>query len=121
LRFNIVGYLVVQRGTSADSQARCPKLISKTVQDKGLVVAAVLSGNRDFEGRVHADVRANYLAPPLVADALAGRVDPHLATEPLGAGSDGKPAYLRDIWPTQQEIRETVEKSVRQEYVRRGL
>ncbi|NBO92158.1 MAG: aconitate hydratase AcnA [Planctomycetia bacterium] len=114
LRFNIVGYGCT---TCIGNSGPLPEAISKTVQDKGLVVAAVLSGNRNFEGRVHADVRANYLAsPPLVvAYALAGRVDLDLATEPLGVGSDGKPVYLRDIWPTQQEIRETVEKSVRQE------
>ena len=74
------------------------------------MVAAVLSGNRNFEGRVHPEVRANYLAsPPLVvAYALAGRVDIDLTLAPLGTGRDGKPVYLRDIWPTQKEIQETI-------------
>ncbi|MGL4552486.1 MAG: aconitate hydratase AcnA [Gemmataceae bacterium] len=114
LRFNIVGYGC---GTCIGNSGPLPDAISKTIHEKGLVVAAVLSGNRNFEGRVHADVRANYLAsPPLVvAYALAGRVDLDLTTEPLGTGGDGEPVYLKDIWPTQQEIRDTVEKSVLQE------
>ncbi len=77
-------------------------------------MAAVLSGNRNFEGRVHPEVRANYLAsPPLVvAYALAGRMDVDLKTEPLGTGKDGKPVYLKDLWPTQKEVQEAVAKSV---------
>jgi aconitate hydratase len=114
LRFNIVGYGCT---TCIGNSGPLPETISKTINDKGLVVAAVLSGNRNFEGRVHADVRANYLAsPPLVvAYALAGRVDIDLSTEPLGVGSDGKPVYLRDIWPTQKEIHDTIQRSVRTE------
>ena len=74
------------------------------------MVAAVLSGNRNFEGRVNPHVRANYLAsPPLcVAYALAGSVDVDLASEPLGTGSDGKPVYLRDVWPSQAEVAELI-------------
>ena len=77
----------------------------------------MLSGNRNFEGRINSDVRANYLAsPPLVvAYALAGRIDIDLATEPIGNGSDGQPVYLRDIWPSQQEIASTVARAVRAE------
>ncbi len=88
--------------------------ISRAINDQGLVVAAVLSGNRNFEGRVHPDVRANYLAsPPLcVAYALAGRVDLDLTTEPLGTDTKGDPVYLKDIWPSQQEIQQTVEQSI---------
>ena len=81
------------------------------------MAAAVLSGNRNFEGRVHPEVRANYLAsPPLVvAYALAGRVDIDLKSEPLGTDAKGEPVYLRDIWPTQQEVRDAVGHSVRSE------
>jgi aconitate hydratase len=114
LRFHIVGYGCT---TCIGNSGPLPEAISKTVHDNGLVVAAVLSGNRNFEGRVHADVRANYLAsPPLVvAYALAGRVDIDLTTAPLGTGRDGKPVYLKDIWPTQKEIRDTIAKSVKTE------
>ena len=88
--------------------------ISKAVNDNKLAVAAVLSGNRNFEGRVHQDVRMNYLAsPPLVvAFALAGSVDLDLTHDPLGTGSDGKPVFLKDVWPTQKEIQETIAKSL---------
>jgi aconitate hydratase len=91
--------------------------ISKTINDNSLVAAAVLSGNRNFEGRVHPEVRANYLAsPPLVvAYALAGRVDVDLHSEPLGTGSDGKPVYLKDVWPSQDEINQTIKRSIRRE------
>ncbi len=93
-----------------------PDPIAKAVDDAALVVAAVLSGNRNFEGRIHPQVRANYLAsPPLVvAYALAGRMDVDLQNEGIGAGSDGKPVYLRDVWPTQQEIAHAVQ-SIRSE------
>jgi aconitase A len=98
-----------------------PSPISKAIEEGGLVVAAVLSGNRNFEGRVHPEVRANYLAsPPLVvAYALAGRMDIDLYNEPLGTGTDGKPVYLRDVWPTQEEVRSAVERSVRSEMFRK--
>ena len=84
------------------------------ISERGLVVASVLSGNRNFEGRIQQDVRANYLAsPPLVvAYALAGSMNVDLTTEPLGTGSDGKPVYLKDIWPTEQEIQQTMLTSV---------
>jgi len=84
--------------------------IVDAIENNKLVVSAVLSGNRNFEGRVHANVRANYLAsPPLVvAYALAGSTKIDLTTQPLGTGSDGQPVYLKDIWPTQKEVNDTV-------------
>jgi aconitase A len=87
-----------------------PEPIAKAVNEHKLVAAAVLSGNRNFEGRINPSTRANYLAsPPLVvAYALAGTVDIDLEREPLGAGRDGKPVYLRDVWPTQREIADTI-------------
>jgi aconitase A len=94
-----------------------PEPVAAAVEEGKLVAAAVLSGNRNFEGRVNPLTRANYLAsPPLVvAYALAGTVDIDLEKEPLGNGSDGKPVYLRDIWPTQEEIRDTVTASLKPE------
>jgi aconitate hydratase len=88
--------------------------ISEAVSEGDLVVCAVLSGNRNFEARIHPEVKANYLAsPPLVvAYALAGRMDVDLTSEPLGQGSDGEDVYLRDIWPTEAEIQETIARSV---------
>jgi aconitate hydratase len=85
------------------------------------VAVAVLSGNRNFEGRIHPDVRANYLAsPPLVvAYALAGRIDADLQMEPLGTGSDGTPVYLREIWPSQQEVAEVLSTALRSEMFHR--
>jgi aconitate hydratase len=114
LRFNVVGYGCT---TCIGNSGPLPAVVSKEIAEGGLVVSAVLSGNRNFEGRVHPEVRANYLAsPPLVvAYALAGRVDIDWATEPLGAGTDGQPVYLRDIWPTHEEVAAVVGKSVRQE------
>jgi aconitate hydratase len=114
LRFFLVGYGCT---TCIGNSGPLPPEISKTIADHELVVCSVLSGNRNFEGRVHPEVRANYLAsPPLVvAYALAGRIDVELDKEPLGTGTDGKPVYLRDLWPTQQEIRETVQKCVKAE------
>ena len=91
-------------GNSGPLDAR----MEKTIKDSDLVVAAVLSGNRNFEGRVHPQTKANYLcSPPLVvAYALAGRVDVDLATEPIGTGLNGQPVFLKDIWPSEEEIRE---------------
>jgi aconitate hydratase len=101
--FNLVGFGCT---TCIGNSGPLPPEISKTINDNGLVAAAVLSGNRNFEGRVSPDVQANYLAsPPLVvAFALAGTVVRDLSIEPLGLGSDGKPVYLKDIWPSSQEI-----------------
>jgi aconitate hydratase len=88
--------------------------VSRAIADNELMVAAVLSGNRNFEGRVHAEVRANYLAsPPLVvAYALAGRIDLDLTRDPLGHDPAGQPVFLKDLWPTQREVAETIEQAV---------
>ncbi len=95
--------------------------VAEAIEANDLVVAAVLSGNRNFEGRIHPLVRASYLAsPPLVvAFALAGRVDIDLTTEPLGTGSDGSPVYLADIWPAPDEIRSVIASSIDPELFRR--
>ncbi len=95
--------------------------ISRAIHEGNLVAAAVLSGNRNFEGRINPEVRANFLAsPPLVvAYAIAGRMDIDLYREPLGTGSDGQPVYLRDIWPSQAEIQEAIRSYVRSEMFRR--
>jgi aconitate hydratase len=96
-----------------------PDPVAKAINEGNLVAAAVLSGNRNFEGRIQALVKANYLAsPPLVvAYALAGTMDLDLVTEPLGTGSDGKPVYLKDIWPTAEEVQRCLE-SIRPEMFR---
>ncbi len=114
LGFNLVGYGCT---TCIGNSGPLPEEISQTIHENGLAVAAVLSGNRNFEGRVNHDVRANYLAsPPLVvAYALAGSVAIDLATEPLGIGSDGEPVYLKDIWPSAKQIAKTVRKAVKRE------
>jgi aconitate hydratase len=114
LRFHLVGYGCT---TCIGNSGPLPPAVSKGIEEGDLVVAAVLSGNRNFEGRVHPEVRANYLAsPPLVvAYALAGRMDIDLYTEPLGHDAQGKPVLLRDIWPTQQEVSETIARCVRSE------
>src|SRR5215213_7006731 len=108
LKFNLVGYGCT---TCIGNSGPLPEAISKAIADKDLMVCSVLSGNRNFEGRINQDVRNNYLAsPPLVvAYALAGRMDVDLREEPLGEGSDGEPVYLHDIWPTSEEIKQTVE------------
>jgi aconitate hydratase len=114
LGFYLVGYGCT---TCIGNSGPLPESISQGIGHGNLVVCSVLSGNRNFEGRVHPEVRANYLAsPPLVvAYALAGRIDLDLTTEPLGTGTDGQPVFLRDIWPTQQEVSAAIEKSVRTE------
>jgi aconitate hydratase len=101
--FYVVGYGCT---TCIGNSGPLPEPVSAAIHQADLVAAAVLSGNRNFEGRISPDVRANYLAsPPLVvAYALAGTVDWDPATEPLGTGADGRPVYLRDVWPTQAEI-----------------
>ena len=115
LGFNLVGYGCT---TCIGNSGPLPEPISEAVAKEKLVVAAVLSGNRNFEGRVNPQVRANYLAsPPLVvAYALAGRVDTDLTNDPLGIGTDGKPVFLRDIWPTNEEIEAAVKSSVKSEF-----
>jgi aconitate hydratase len=117
LGFNTVGYGCT---TCIGNSGPLPPPISKAIEDEDLVVASVLSGNRNFEGRIHPEVRANYLAsPPLVvAYALAGRIDLDLTTEPLGKGADGAPVYLRDLWPTRMEIDTTIRDAVKSETFR---
>ncbi|NJK81481.1 MAG: aconitate hydratase AcnA [Chloroflexaceae bacterium] len=114
LRFNTVGYGCT---TCIGNTGPLPDAISAAITEGDLIAVSVLSGNRNFEGRIHPEVRANYLmSPPLVvAFALFGRIDSDIHTEPLGTGSDGQPVYLRDIWPTQQEVNRVVEESVRSE------
>jgi aconitate hydratase len=107
--FNLVGYGCT---TCIGNSGPLPEAIESQVQEKGLTVASVLSGNRNFEGRIHQHVQANWLAsPPLVvAYALAGSTAIDLTTEPLGESSDGSPVYLRDIWPSNQSIADEVTK-----------
>ncbi|HEY3474994.1 MAG TPA: aconitase family protein, partial [Anaerolineales bacterium] len=114
LGFNVIAYGCT---TCIGNSGPLPGEVAKAVTGSDLVAAAVISGNRNFEGRVHPLVKANYLAsPPLVvAYALAGTVDIDLNNEALGIGSDGKPVYLKDLWPTQQEINEAVAASVKAE------
>src|SRR5437764_9586286 len=103
LGFNLVGYGCT---TCIGNSGPLPDDVSAEIDARGLVVASVLSGNRNFEGRVQQQVRANYLAsPPLVvAYALAGTMTLDLTTEPLGNGKDGKPLHPRDIWPSQRGV-----------------
>ena len=114
LGFQTVGYGCT---TCIGNSGPLPDAVAKVVTDADLVASAVLSGNRNFEGRVNPLVKANYLAsPPLVvAYALAGSTDIDLATEPLGTGSDGQPVYLRDIWPTREEVDAAIASSVQPE------
>jgi aconitate hydratase len=114
LRFNTVGYGCT---TCIGNSGPLPDVIAGLIDEHSLVTAAVLSGNRNFEARVHPQVRANYLASPMlvVAFALAGRVDIDLGREPLGTGRDGRPVYLRDIWPTQEEVRDVMAASLKPE------
>ena len=117
LGFQIVGYGCT---TCIGNSGPLPEPVAAAVVEGNLVAAAVLSGNRNFEGRIHPLVKANYLAsPPLVvAYALAGTTDIDLANEPLGVGSDGQPVYLREIWPTDAEVEEAIQHAVRPEMFR---
>jgi aconitate hydratase len=114
LKFHIVGYGCT---TCIGNSGPLPDEVSKAIDEKDLVVASVLSGNRNFEGRINSEVRANYLmSPPLVvAFALAGRIDTDLRKDSLGKGKDGQPVYLADIWPSQREIEETMQQSITSE------
>ncbi|EKS29972.1 aconitate hydratase AcnA [Afipia felis] len=109
--FNLVGFGCT---TCIGNSGPLPEEISKSINDNGIIASAVLSGNRNFEGRVSPDVQANYLAsPPLVvAHALAGTVTKNLAVDPIGTGKDGKPVYLKDIWPTTKEVNDFIKKYV---------
>jgi aconitate hydratase len=118
LGFNLVGYGCT---TCIGNSGPLPDEIAAEVHERGLVVCSVLSGNRNFEGRIQQDVRANYLAsPPLVvAYALTGSMNIDLTSEPLGRGRDGRPVYLKDLWPTEREIQDTMLSSVSPEMFRR--
>jgi aconitate hydratase len=107
LGFSLVGYGCT---TCIGNSGPLPEEVARRVEDNDLIVASVLSGNRNFEGRIHPQVKASYLAsPPLVvAFALAGRVDIDLTSEPLGTGKDGEPVYLRDLWPSSEEVQRVV-------------
>lgn len=114
LGFNLVGFGCT---TCIGNSGPLPAPISKAINDNDVVAAAVLSGNRNFEGRVNPDVRANYLAsPPLVvAYALAGSLQIDITKEPLGQGSDGKPVFLKDIWPSSEEVNRFIEENITSE------
>jgi aconitate hydratase len=118
LRFNVVGYGCT---TCIGNSGPLPADVSKSIDEHGLVAVSVLSGNRNFEGRVNVDVRANYLmSPPLVvAYALAGRIGHNFDTDPLGNDLSGKPVYLRDIWPRQAEVSAAIEHAVSSEGFRK--
>jgi aconitate hydratase len=117
LGFNLVGYGCT---TCIGNSGPLPRAISQAVGENDLAVVSVLSGNRNFEGRINADVKMNYLAsPPLVvAYALAGSMDADIVNEPLGQDPDGNDVYLRDLWPSGQEVGETIEQAVRSEMFR---
>ncbi len=114
LGFNVVGYGCT---TCIGNSGPLPPDVAETVAEQQLIVAAVLSGNRNFEGRIHPQVHANYLAsPPLVvAYALAGRIDVDLTTEPLGLDAAGVPVYLKDVWPTDDEVATTISSCINAE------
>jgi aconitate hydratase len=114
LKFHLVGYGCT---TCIGNSGPLPDEVSKAIDEKELVVASVLSGNRNFEGRINSEVRANYLmSPPLVvAFALAGRIDIDLRKDAIGKGRDGQPVYMADIWPSSREIEETMAQSITSE------
>jgi aconitate hydratase len=114
LGFNIAGYGCM---TCIGNSGEIPNEVQDAIIDNDLVASAVLSGNRNFEGRVHPQTRANYLAsPPLVvAYALAGRCDIDFETEPIGKGSDGKDVFLRDIWPSREEVQQVTNSTIKPE------
>ena len=118
LRFNVVGYGCT---TCIGNSGPLPADVTRSIDEYGLVAVSVLSGNRNFEGRVNVDVRANYLmSPPLVvAYALAGSINHNFENEPLGKDKAGQPIYLRDIWPTQAEVAEVIEKGLSSESFRK--
>src|SRR5437660_1506126 len=119
LKFHLVGYGCT---TCIGNSGPLPAEISQAIDEKNLVVASVLSGNRNFEGRINSEVRANYLmSPPLVvAFALAGRIDIDMRKEAIGKGKDGGPVYLADIWPSQQEVEQTIQKSIDSDMFRKS-
>jgi aconitate hydratase len=118
LRFNVVGYGCT---TCIGNSGPLPEIVGQLIDEHALVTAAVLSGNRNFEARVHPQVRANYLASPVlvVAFALAGRVDIDLDRESLGTGRDGRPVYLREIWPSPEEVQAAMRSALKPELFER--
>jgi aconitate hydratase len=118
LRFNVVGYGCT---TCIGNSGPLPEVIGQLIDEHALVTAAVLSGNRNFEARVHPQVRANYLASPVlvVAFALAGRVDIDLEREPIGTGGDGRPVFLREIWPSPDEVQAAMRSALKPELFQR--
>jgi len=119
LRFNLVGYGCT---TCIGNSGPLPEAVSAAIAEGELVTCAVLSGNRNFEGRIQQEVRANYLAsPPLVvAYALAGRIDIDFHTQPLGTGKDGKPVFLRDVWPSTKEVADMVGRAIQSSMFRKS-
>src|SRR4029077_3952438 len=119
LKFHLVGYGCT---TCIGNSGPLPDEVSRAIDEKELVVASVLSGNRNFEGRINSEVRANYLmSPPLVvAFALAGRIDIDLRKDPIGNGRDGQPVYLADIWPSQQEVEQAMASAITSEMFRKS-
>jgi aconitate hydratase len=119
LKFHIVGYGCT---TCIGNSGPLPAEVSQAIDEKELVVASVLSGNRNFEGRINSEVRANYLMSPprVVAFALAGRIDVDLRKDPLGKGKDGNPVYLADVWPSQSQIAQTMQQSISSEMFTRS-
>jgi aconitate hydratase len=119
LKFHLVGYGCT---TCIGNSGPLPTEVSEAIDDKELVVASVLSGNRNFEGRINSEVRANYLmSPPLVvAFALAGRIDIDLRKDPIGKGKDGQPVYLADIWPSSREVDETMQHAITSEMFKKS-
>src|SRR3712207_4056157 len=111
LGFHLVGYGCT---TCIGNSGPLPEPVSNAVNEADLAVVSVLSGNRNFEGRINPDVKMNYLAsPPLVvAYAIAGSMDVDITTEPLGNDTEGKPVYLHDIWPSPQEVQATIDAAV---------
>ena len=119
MKFNVVGYGCT---SCIGNSGPLPEPIAKAIVDHDLIVAATLSSNRNFEARIHPQVKMNFLMSPLlvVAYAIAGRMDIDMNTEPLGVGSGNKPVYLKDIWPTPEEIAETVNRVVKKEYFKKN-
>jgi aconitate hydratase A / 2-methylisocitrate dehydratase len=119
IKFHIVGYGCT---TCIGNSGPLPAEVSQAIDEKNLVVASVLSGNRNFEGRINSEVRANYLmSPPLVvAFALAGHIDVDMRKDPIGRGKDGKAVYLADLWPSQKEVDEAIKKSISSDMFRKS-
>jgi aconitate hydratase len=119
LKFHLVGYGCT---TCIGNSGPLPAEVSQAIEERDLVVASVLSGNRNFEGRINSEVRANYLmSPPLVvAFALAGRIDIDLRKDAIGKGKDGEPVYLADLWPSQAEVERTIQESISSDMFRKS-